>query len=245
MKIYVLNLKGVKKHLPQLAVALFLALAVLFGYFMQIKIDSISASTDAKRTIVLDAGHGGEDCGAIGIDGILEKDLNLSIVKTIGEMLTDKGYEVVYTREQDIMLYSPDENIKGMRKLSDLKNRCKIANDIDNAVFVSIHMNSFGDSKYSGLQVYYADKSFESQKLASCIQRNVKNNLQKENNRTTKNGKNLYLLDNTKSTSVIVECGFLSNKEECKKLSEKDYQNELSFSIVCGIIEYINNSNNS
>jgi N-acetylmuramoyl-L-alanine amidase len=100
-------------------------------------------------------------------------------------------------------------------------------------------MNSFGDGRYSGLQVYYSPDDEDSINLANKIQLTVKERLQKENNRVTKNGEGIYLLENTEPTSVLIECGFLTNKEECEKLSEKEYQKELSFSIVCGIIEYI------
>ena len=100
-------------------------------------------------------------------------------------------------------------------------------------------MNSFGSSKYSGLQVYYTDGNDESYNLAQSIQNKVKNDLQKDNNRVVKSGKQIYLLENIENTAVLIECGFLTNPEECEKLSKKDYQKELSFSIVCGIIEYI------
>ena len=202
-------------------------------------IEASSGLLSEKMIIVLDAGHGGEDPGAIGNGGIYEKDLNLEICFFIGKMLEERGYTVVYTRTDDRLLYKPEENIKGIRKISDLKNRCEIANNYPNSIFVSIHMNTFGDSRYSGLQVYYGDRKEGSAILADTIQYKVKETLQKENNRKTKPGEKLYLLENIDCTAVLIECGFLSNKEECEKLSEKEYQKQLSFSIVCGIIEYI------
>ena len=138
------------------------------------------------------------------------------------------------------MLYLPEENIKGIRKISDLKNRCKLTEEYDECILISIHMNTYGSSKYSGLQVYYTDGNNESRALASRIQGTVRKELQPDNTRQIKSGKNLYLLENSRGTSVIVECGFLSNEAECEKLSQKEYQKQLSFSIVCGIIEYIN-----
>ena len=138
------------------------------------------------------------------------------------------------------MLYLPEENIKGMRKISDLKNRCKLAEEYPDCIFVSVHMNSYGSSKYSGLQTYYSDGKEESRRLADKIQSSVRKTLQPDNKRQIKNGKSLYLLENAKGTAVIVECGFLSNGDECEKLSQKEYQKELSFSIIYGIIEYIN-----
>ena len=201
-----------------------------------------AAISDAveMKTVIIDAGHGGEDCGAIGKSGVYEKDLNLEISFLIGEMLSAEGYAVIYTRTTDRLLYSPEEDIYGIRKISDLKNRCKIGAEHPNAMFVSIHMNSFGNAKYSGLQVYYGKKNELSSTLATSIQSTVKSTLQNENNRSTKLGRDMYILENLDNPSVLIECGFLTNEEECKKLSEKEYQKQLSFAIVCGIIEYSN-----
>ena len=129
--------------------------------------------------------------------------------------------------------------IKDSLKISDLKNRCKVAERYPDSIFVSIHMNSFGSSNYSGLQVYYSGSNDSSRILADSIQNKVINDLQKENKRVTKPGKDMYILENINNTAVLVECGFMTNNEELKKLSEKEYQKQLSFSIVCGIIEYM------
>ena len=191
-----------------------------------------------KNIIILDAGHGGEDPGAIGVDGVYEKNINLDITLEIGRILSEYGYAVVYTRHDDKLLYSEEENIKGIRKISDLKNRCKIAAEYPEALFVSIHMNSYQSSKYSGLQVYYSEKNENSRILASNIQTSVKYNMQASNKRTIKPGDGMYILENIDNSAVLIECGFLTNQEECKKLSEKEYQKQLSLAIVCGIIEY-------
>ena len=140
-------------------------------------------------------------------------------------------------------MYTEEENVKGIRKISDLKNRCKVASRYPGSLFISIHMNSFGSSKYSGLQVYYSENNKESKGIADSIQDRVAKDLQNNNNRTTKPGKNIYLLENISNTAVLIECGFMTNQEELKKLSEKEYQKQLSFSIVCGIIEYMEKNN--
>ena len=101
-------------------------------------------------------------------------------------------------------------------------------------------MNTFGDSQYSGLQVYYSENNQDSQALAEAIQSNVRKEVQPSNNRKIKPGKSIYVLENVENTAVLIECGFLSNTEEAEKLSEKEYQKLLSFSIICGIIEYMN-----
>ena len=205
-------------------------------------VDEVCAITE-KKTIIIDAGHGGEDCGAIGQNGSYEKDLNLEIAFTLGEMLSEKGYAVVYTRTEDKLLYTDEQNIKGIRKISDLKNRCKIAKDFPDSVFISIHMNSYTDPKYSGLHVYYSENNDSSRALASKVQSSVINTLQKENNRTIKPGKSIYVLENIENTAILIECGFLSNPEECEKLSQKEYQKKLCFSILCGMIEYMEDKN--
>ncbi len=195
-------------------------------------------SNDLSKTVIIDPGHGGEDCGAIGVNGVYEKDLNMQISEQIAEALKENGYTVIFTRTSDKLLYTEDEDIKGLRKISDLKNRCKAANEYPGAIFISVHMNSYSQSKYSGLQVYYKPNDDASCALAGKIQSNVRSRLQTDNTRQTKGGKGIYVLENTEPIGVLIECGFITNSEECEKLSEKEYQKQLSFAIVCGIIEY-------
>ncbi len=201
-------------------------------------VSALSEMTE-KKTVVIDAGHGGEDCGAIGANGVYEKDLNLSIAALLGEMLSERGFAVVYTRTEDKLLYTDEENIRGLRKISDLKNRCKIGAEYDDSIFISVHMNSFGDSKYTGLHTYYSTNNDSSYRLANAIQANVKKELQPDNSRVPKTGDGLYLLEHLENTAVLIECGFLSNPDECERLCEKEYQKQLCFAIICGIIEYI------
>ena len=239
MYVYVINGRRMIKTVKIIALLLVLAtLCTLAIDFLQ-KDVTAEASAEAGRVIVIDAGHGGEDSGAIGVNGAYEKDINLQIATEIGEELKNRGYTVVYTRTEDKMLYLPEENIKGMRKISDLKNRCKLTEEYDDCILVSIHMNSYGASKYSGLQVYFKNGDDESKQLATKIQGTVRSELQPENKRQIKSGDSLYLLENASATAVLIECGFLSNEAECEKLSQKEYQKQLSFSIICGIIEYI------
>lgn len=246
MKIILLNFKN---HLRVLrgCVAFFLA-AVMLCVSVRLALlapraDYITASAEPQQKIfVIDAGHGGEDPGAVGVNGAYEKDLNLVIANEIGGLLTERGYAVIYTRTEDKLLYSEEENIKGFRKLYDLKNRLKIANEAEGAIFISIHMNSYGEEKYSGLQAYYAPSSEESRALATSIQSAVRSELQTDNTRAVKKGNGIYLLENYGGVGVLVECGFLTNRAECEKLCEKEYQKQLSFSIVCGIIDYITKS---
>ncbi len=231
VKTYVLNLIcGV--FLP-----LILAFSVAFSKSSEkLFIEAVSFNTE--NLFIIDAGHGGEDCGAIGKSGVYEKDLNMQISQKLGEYLEKSGYTVVYTRSEDKLLYTEEQNVKGQRKINDLKNRLAISNAYPGATFISIHMNSFGDSKYDGLQIYYSQNDTKSLTLADSIQNSVKQRLQPDNNRKIKPGKDMYLLENAENVSILIECGFISNAEECKRLSEKEYQKELCFAIVCGIISY-------
>ena len=245
MKIYVLNIK--KHRFATALTATFLSFIILAAISVSVvtkifRDELFIEAADAipyDKIVILDAGHGGEDSGAVGKNGRLEKDLNLEMALEMGSILEEKGYVVVYTRTNDRLLYTEAENIKGIRKISDLKNRCKVAANYPESVFVSIHMNSFGSEKYSGLQVYYKPDDDNSRVLADSIQQRVITEVQANNNRKIKSGEGMYVLENIENTSVLIECGFLTNREECEKLSEKEYQKQLSFSIVCAIIEYI------
>ena len=197
-----------------------------------------SAQPQTSDIIILDAGHGGEDPGAVGINGALEKDVNLSVALRLGEILKDNGFTVLYTRSEDKLLYKAEENIKGLRKISDLKNRVAFCEEYPGALFISLHMNSYGSEKYSGLQVYSKPQSTESKNLAEKIQSAVKENLQPDNKRQVKDGEGIFVLEKNSLESVLIECGFLTNAQEAERLSEKEYQNDLCFAIVCGIIEY-------
>lgn len=245
MKIYVLNLNKHRFATTVTAIALTfviliaVSLSVVTNIFQNELFIEAADAIPYDKIVILDAGHGGEDSGAVGKNGRLEKDLNLEVALEIGSILEQKGYVVIYTRTDDRLLYTESENIKGIRKISDLKNRCKIANNYPESVFVSIHMNSFGSEKYSGLQVYYKPGDDESRALADSIQQRVISEVQPENNRKIKSGDGMYILENVENRSILIECGFLTNLKECEKLSEKEYQKQLSFSIVCAIIEYI------
>ena len=191
-------------------------------------------------TIIIDAGHGGEDGGAVGKNGILEKELNLSISEKLHDLFSAAGFKVVMTRETDTLLYDKNADYNGRKKELDLAKRVEIANSYENAVFISIHMNSFPDSKYSGLQVYYSKNHSDSSELAANIQAMVHDHLQKSNNRQTKPaGKNIFVLDRIQIPAVLIECGFMSNPNECNALAEDEYQKKLSLTIFSAVVKYI------
>ena len=194
--------------------------------------------------VVLDAGHGGEDGGAIGINGVVEKDLNFSITKKIDQILQANGIQTVLTRTDDRLLYDPNSDYRGQKKVQDLATRRKIAEKYDNAYFISIHMNSFPQSKYSGLQVYHSPNTAQSMELALQIQANVTHYLQPLNNRTVKAANSsIYLLEHLSCPAVLIECGFLSNLEEAALLADEAYQQQLAWLIAISIMENLSTYN--
>lgn len=194
---------------------------------------------DIRPVIILDAGHGGEDSGTVGINGIYEKTLNLEMTNLLGDLLTAAGYEVILTRTEDRLLYTAEQNIRGKRKQYDLYNRALTANSHPGALFISIHMNSFPDERYRGFQVWCSDDA-GSALLAEKMRASVSDQLQPENNRKVKQaGSEMYLLHHIDGIAVLAECGFLSNAEECENLCREDYRRQLSFSLFCAIINYL------
>ena len=243
MKVRVFSLRGLKKACDFLFVVGLSLLCVLLSFSIMLDAfatcDAVLTSMEGEKPlVVIDAGHGGEDVGAIGYNGVYEKDLNLEIAFQIGEMLINEGYLVFYTRTEDKLLYTQEQNIKGVRKVYDLKNRVAIVNEKNPYIFLSIHMNFFAEEKYAGFEVYYRTGDESSRTLACDVSEEVRLAVYPENKRTPKATNDMYLLKNTSCTAILIECGFLSNEAECKKLCEKEYQKELSFSIVCGMIRY-------
>ena len=221
---------------------------VTFSAFF-VRLDNNAAFTDVneaseseceKVTVILDAGHGGEDAGAVSENGILEKDLNLLLCNQIKDILISNNVNVIMTRTEDRLLYTEEQNIKGQRKINDLRNRYFIAKEYENAIFVSVHINKFEQSKYKGLQVWYSPNNEKSATIAKTVQETVSSLLQKENTRKIKksNG-SIYLLDRLECPSILIECGFLSNDEDCKNLSDAEYRKKISYLIAHSIIENI------
>ena len=210
------------------------------------KINEQIKNRDQKnlKTIVLDAGHGGEDGGAVGVDGVIEKDINLAIALKLRDLLETSGYNVVMTRDKDEAIYDDTAQSLREKKRSDLHNRADIIskNSGDNTIFVSIHQNKFPDSKYFGTQIFYSPNNTESQTLANGIKDSVVKLIQPDNTREIKPaGKNVFLLHKAEIPAIVVECGFLSNPEEAGKLVNNDYQSKLAFCVYCGIMNHFLN----
>ena len=228
--------------------AIFIAVCLILGFFA-LKILNSNEKKDVAAepevfTVIIDAGHGGEDGGAIGVDKkTLEKDVNLSVSMYLGSLLESDGVNVIYTRTEDVLLYDRNVDYDGRKKSLDLRARLDIAEQNPGAVFVSVHMNSFGDPKYSGMQVYYSDSAEDGRILAETLQKMARF-LSPTNERMIKKANSsIYLLDRAPGTAVLVECGFLSNYEECSLLSTEDYQKKVAFAIYRGIMDYKDTKN--
>ena len=197
------------------------------------------AMKSEKPALVIDAGHGGADGGCVSVNGAVEKDINLNILKDLRDTMTLMGYDVTCTRETDTSIH--DRGVEGLKnqKLSDMKNRLEIFSKYKDAVAVSIHQNQFTDPRYSGAQMFYSKDNAGGEALAKIMQTQFKSLLQPENERVAKAvGDELYLLDNSENPSIMIECGFLSNPEEAAKLESEEYQKKVSFTIMTGIKEY-------
>ena len=185
--------------------------------------------------IVLDAGHGGFDPGKVGINGALEKDINLSIVKKLQTLLENKGFTVYLTREKDALLAPANSTSK---KKDDMIARVEMVTKINPFFTISIHQNSFTDSSTSGPQVFYYHDSEESATMAQVIQDVLNSQLAPQKKRAPQANTNYYLLTRTPTPTVIVECGFLSNPAEADLLTQEEYQSRVANSIYLGILSY-------
>lgn len=189
-----------------------------------------------KNCIVVDVGHGGFDSGKVGVNGELEKDINLQVALKLRDTLKAKGMEVIMTREDDQGLY--DENASN-KKAQDLQRRCELINKEKPLIAVSIHQNSYTSPQIKGAQVFYYTTSKESQALAETVQKTLIEQVDPENHREAKANDSYYLLKKTEPPIIIVECGFLSNPEEAEKLTDDAYQQNIVDAVCLGIFKYL------
>ncbi len=194
---------------------------------------------ERSHTIILDAGHGGIDGGATSCTGVLESTMNLEIALRLNDLLRFLGHDAVMIRTTDTSIYTEGSTIAA-QKVSDLKERVRICNETENAILLSIHQNTFSDSRYGGAQVFYAD-TVGSRELAQKLQDQIAKTINPGSNRKSKPGKTVYLLENIQCTGILVECGFLSNPEEEAKLRDAGYQQYLCGVIANALSEYLKN----
>lgn len=198
--------------------------------------DPGSDAASSSITIVIDPGHGGRDPGKVGVNSALEKDINLSISLKLRDILEEEGINVILTREEDIGLYEETDSNK---KRADMNKRIDLINSSDATLAISIHQNSFTQESIKGAQVFYHAQSDEGRKLALIIQEELKKTLQDGNHRKAKANDNYFMLKKTTIPLVIVECGYLSNREEAEFLVNEKSQDKVALAICNGLLEYL------
>ena len=206
-----------------------------------IKTIKTNSTPATNKTIILDAGHGAPDYGTQSAGGTTEQELNLAITLKLQQLLEQSGTKVILTRSDDNGIYEVDKDSIREKKVSDMKNRVYIGNNSDADIYVSIHMNYYTESQYNGWQTFYQSSSENSKKLATTVQESLNENIG-QNKRNPMAIKGAYIMDKVKITSVIVECGFLSNKSDEEKLKTDEYQAQLAWGIYIGIQKYFINN---
>lgn len=225
--------------------ALFSASLILFVMQTMQALGVVSFHADffrKKGTVVVDAGHGGEDGGAVAVNGALEKDINLAIALELEKNLKQNNFDVIMIRTGDVSVGDQSLPTIAERKRSDTRARLRTVEEAGECILISIHQNHFSEGKYSGAQVFYSGNRPESAELAEAIRRNIVDSLQPENKRENKQADgNIYLLKNCQVPAVLVECGFLSNEAETEKLCTGSYQKDMAAAIYNGLIDYLQN----
>lgn len=201
------------------------------------KKDNHEKKTNYEYTVVIDAGHGGIDPGKVGVNGVYEMDINLSIAYKLADILEDKNIGVIMTRKDDNGLYSDKDSNK---KNADMNKRIELVNKSGADALVSIHQNAFTSESAYGAQVFFYKASEKSEMLAQYIQEKLRE-MDKTNKRQKKSNTDYYIIKKSNIPAVIVECGFLSNEKEARLLSDGEYQDKIANAIADGIVKYLNN----
>lgn len=230
-----------KKYFDRKAILIYL---LIFSLFLLVPlwgnraISTSSGSTVLYNYVIIDAGHGGVDGGAVSCTGTFESQINLEIALKLNDLMHLLGIRTVMIRDTDRSVYTEGETIAA-KKVSDIKERTRIVNATPNALFVSIHQNNFQDSRYSGTQIFYNDQG-DSEKLAETLQTSFRENINPQNKRQIKRSTGVYLMEHINCTGVLIECGFLSNTQEEVKLRDSTYQKQICCVIAATISQYLN-----
>lgn len=191
------------------------------------------------KTVIVDAGHGGADGGAVALDMSAEKDYNLAIALKLRDILFLNGFNVIMTRTEDVMTCDDGLTALRQKKVSDIHNRFALTEKHPDAIYVSIHQNKFEDTAQKGTQVFYSANNFKSKTLAEEIQKSIVSKIQPDNKRNVKkSGTEIYILYHSQIPTVLVECGFISNREDLNKLKTNEYKTQLAMLIAEGIMKY-------
>ena len=194
------------------------------------------------RQLILDAGHGGEDGGAVSVTGVPESGVNLEIVRKLDALFGFCGVAPILLRSEDVSLHDPNADTLRKKKVSDLHNRVAAIEAVENALVISIHQNTFPDPAYHGAQVFYREEE-ESMALAAAIQTSLRKGIDPENGREpSKIADTVYLMKHITCPAVLIECGFLSNAQEEAKLRQGGYQTQIGLCIASAVLQYEKNS---
>lgn len=223
------------------------ALVAAFYYLiygaMQYNLAAVASSLNNQPvTVVIDAGHGGEDGGTVSVSGIPESKINLAIALRLEQILALCGVSTSMIRSEDVSVSNGGSTVSE-RKVSDLKRRVELVNTTPNALLVSIHQNHFSEPKYDGAQVFYSPMS-ESKSLAQRTQQLLRSGLDPCNRREIKAADSVYLMEQIRCPGILVECGFLSNPEEAALLNTENYQTKLACVLGCALTQYLEEGNN-
>ena len=191
-----------------------------------------------KNYVVIDAGHGGVDGGAVSCTGVYESHINLQIALKLEDLMHLLGVRTVMIRDTDRSVYTSGNTIAA-QKVSDIRERLRIVNNTPNALYISIHQNNFNDPKYSGAQVF-SNAQASSKEISERMQTALRNYLNPNNKRQVKQASSVYMMEHINCTGLLIECGFLSNPEEEALLRDENYQKDLSCVIAATITEYLN-----
>ena len=216
-------------------IAVFILLTI--GGNKAVTVISANAPVTGRKTVMIDAGHGGEDGGATSCTGVLESQFNLEISQKLNDLLNLLGIDTQMVRTTDCSVYTQGNSI-AQRKISDLKERVRMTNATPNVTLLSIHQNHFSDARYSGAQVFYAPTE-GSEALAKTLQDSFKQTVNPDSNRQVKKADSVYLMQHVTCPAVLIECGFLSNSHEERLLRDKVYQQKLCCVITTAVCSYL------
>ncbi|MCX8075158.1 MAG: N-acetylmuramoyl-L-alanine amidase [Clostridia bacterium] len=230
-------------HKRVIYVCVFVLISIMVYGIMYINnLNKLSMQVNAlpitNKVVVIDAGHGLPDEGAVGFNGTTEQATNLKIALKLQQLIEQSGAKVLLTRSDENGIYSIDSNSIRNKKVSDIKNRVEIGNNYNADIFISIHLNKFPESIYRGWQTFYQQNSEKSKVLSKCIQENLSKNIEFKNDRVPLPISGVYIMDKVTVPTIVVECGFLSNPQEAEMLKGENYQNKIAWGIFIGIQEY-------
>lgn len=225
-----------EKKVIALAMTIFM-LAAMYFLAKEAAVYTMSQKTEEKKIVVIDVGHGGNDPGKVGVNQVLEKDINLQVALKLEKFLQQSDLLVILTRHDDTGLY--DENASN-KKVQDMRRRIELIEQMNADLVVSVHQNSYGDGSVRGPQCFFYKGSEEGERIALILQEQLNTGLKVERPREAKANDSYYLLKKSSVPTVIAECGFLSNEEEAALLSNEAYQEKLAWNLYLGILKYFN-----